>query len=119
MVEQAVESSAGNGFVAHCFSPGSEGFVGSENHAAGLVAATDELEEQVADTLVEAEVTEFIDDQQLGLRVVAQPLLRPYLGQISDEFAGQTGRSRVTFSCRVIALVHFRKPQNFPSCVRL
>ena len=48
--------------------------------AAALVAPADQLEEQVRRVRFERQVAQFVDDQQLGLGVVRQPLLQPALG---------------------------------------
>ena len=57
MVEHAVEHRGGNHLVAEDVPPLRDGLVGGDEHAAALVAAADELEEQVRGLLLERQDT--------------------------------------------------------------
>jgi uncharacterized protein YhaN len=66
---------------------------------ASLVAAADELEEQMRGVGLERQIAKFIDDQQLGLGVVGELLLEPPfamgLGQLRDQRRRRREQDRV------------------------
>ena len=66
--------------VAEHGAPLADRAVRGQQHAAALVAARDELEEEVRGVRLERQIAEFVDDQQLGLGVEAEPLFEPALG---------------------------------------
>ena len=70
MVDDPVDHGGGDGLVAEHASPAGEGQVAGEDERCVLVAAGDELEEQVGGVLLEGQVADFVDDDQ---PVTAEP----------------------------------------------
>ena len=73
--------------------PALEWQVGGDQQGAVLVAAADELEDQVGGACVVGEVSELIDDEQRRPRVVAQAAFESAAGLLSVEVE-QQGRRR-------------------------
>src|ERR1700722_10011636 len=70
VVDEAVDHGGGDGVVAEDLAPPAERLVGGDDEAGPLVAAGDELEEQVGGLGLERDVADLVDDQQ---RVAGQP----------------------------------------------
>ena len=72
--------------------------VGGDDRGDALISAGDDLEEQVSGSRVVAEITDFVDAEQLRTRVVTEPLLkgvsRLALGQIGKQSARDGKQSR-------------------------
>jgi hypothetical protein len=66
-VQKAVEDRSRDRLVAEDVAPLGDLLVGGEQDAASLVALSDELKEQVRGRALEWQVTELVDDEQLGL----------------------------------------------------
>ena len=64
VVDEAVDHGGGDDVVAEDFAPASEGLVAGDDQRGALVAAGDELEEQVRGFGFEGDVADFVDDDQ-------------------------------------------------------
>ena len=73
-MEQPVEDRGGEDLVAEDVAPLRHDLVGGDQDAAALVAAGDELEEEMRAPAFEGQVAELVDDQQLRLAVERQAL---------------------------------------------
>jgi hypothetical protein len=80
VVEQPIEDRGRHHRIAEHLAPFADRTIGSDQHAAALVAARDELEEEMRRVGLERQVAELVDDQQLGLGVEAELFLEPALG---------------------------------------
>ena len=67
MVEEPVEERGGDHGVAEDVAPRAEALVAREDDGAPLVAARDQLEEEIGAVAVDRDVADLVDDQQLGL----------------------------------------------------
>ena len=63
VVDDAVDHGGGDGVVAEDVAPAGEGQVAGQDDRGVLVAAGDELEEQVRGVLLEGDVAHLVDDQ--------------------------------------------------------
>jgi len=79
-MEYPVQDSRGDHRVPEDLVPLREAAVGGQDQGPLLVAAGDELEEQVGTMLVDGDVADLIDNQELGLAVELKALLDPVLG---------------------------------------
>jgi hypothetical protein len=75
VVQEAIQDGGGEDVVAEDGPPLGDDLVGSNQHAAALVPACDELEEEVRTALLERQVAELVDDEKLGLGVEGQALV--------------------------------------------
>src|SRR5687767_2654922 len=66
-MQQAIEDGGGQHVVAKDGAPLRHDLIGRDQHAAALVAACDQLEEEMGAASLERQVAELVDDQQLGL----------------------------------------------------
>ena len=64
VVDDAIDHRGGDGVVTEDVSPPGERQVAGQDDRGVLVAAGDELEEQVRGVLLERDVADFIDDRQ-------------------------------------------------------
>src|SRR5580693_6073323 len=64
VVDEAVDHGGGDGVVAEDLAPAAEWLVGGDDEAGPLVAAGDELEEQVRGLGLESDVADLVDDQE-------------------------------------------------------
>ena len=107
MVQQAIENGGGHHRVAEDRAPLPDGAVRGDQHAAALVSAGDELEEQVRRIRVERQVAELVDDQQLRLGEEGEPFLEPgvgmRLGEAGDQRRGRDEEHRVVLPDRFAA----------------
>jgi len=79
VVEQAVEDGGGHHRVAKDRAPLGDVAVAGDQQTATLVAARDELEEQVRGAGLEGQIAQRIDDRELGLGVDGQARLQAAL----------------------------------------
>src|SRR5690606_12208896 len=89
VMEQAIEDRGRHHGIAEDAAPLADRAIAGDEHAAALVAARDELEEEVRGFGLEWEIAELVDDQKLRLRPVREPLLESMLelglAQLRDE----------------------------------
>jgi hypothetical protein len=64
MVKQSVEESSCDHGISEHLTPFGEAAIGGKDHSAALITGVDQLEEQVAGGSAEAEIADFIDDEQ-------------------------------------------------------
>ena len=76
VMEEAIEDGGRHDRIAEYGAPFAHGAVTRNHQAAALVAARDELEEQVCCVGLERQIAELVDDQQLGVGEVAEPLFQ-------------------------------------------
>jgi hypothetical protein len=76
VVQQAIEDRRGDHLIAKHLAPFHDGAVGGDQDAAALLAAGNQLEEQVPRLGFERQVAQLIDDQQFRLAVLRQPHLQ-------------------------------------------
>src|SRR5712691_4845250 len=69
VVQEPVEDRRSENVVAEDLAPLPDELVGGDEKAALLVAASDELEEEMRRSLLEGQIAELVDDQELGLGV--------------------------------------------------
>src|SRR5437867_8830679 len=81
VVQQAVEDGGGDDPVAEDFPPDSERLVGGDQDGALLIAARDELEEEVRRHPVDGQVANLVEDEQLRLNEELEPLLQTAFAQ--------------------------------------
>jgi hypothetical protein len=79
-MQQAIQDGRGDDGVPKHLAPLAEALVGGEHDRAPLIAAGDELEEEVRPMLVNRDVADIVDDQQLGQTILLESLLEPILG---------------------------------------
>lgn len=94
-MQQSVEDGRGDDAIAEDFAPGPAALVAGENHRTALVAAADELDEEVGADAVDRQVADLIDDQQTRRRVQLELVLRP-----------PSACALVSFSIRLAAVVN-------------
>jgi hypothetical protein len=79
----------GDDTIAEDLAPGAEAPIGGQDHQPALVAAADQLEEQVGAAAVDGQVADLIDDEQprrgAELELVLQAPLSVCLGQLLDQ----------------------------------
>src|SRR5439155_23295620 len=91
MVEHAIEDGGGDDAVAEDIAPAAEGLVAGQDERPLLVAAADQLEEQVGAALVDRQVADLVDDQEPRHGVELELLLEPALGERLGEGADHAG----------------------------
>jgi hypothetical protein len=69
-MQQPIKDSRGNHLIAKHLAPLHDGTVGRDQHAAALIAAGDQLEEQVRRVRLKRQVAQLINDQQPGFGVL-------------------------------------------------
>src|SRR5213594_1282521 len=79
VMQDPVEDRGRNNPVAEDLTPAAEALVGREDHRAPLVAAADELEEEVGADAIDRQVADFVDDHQPRHGVELEPLVEPIL----------------------------------------
>ncbi len=79
VMQDPVEDRGGNNPVAEDLAPAAEALVGREDHRAPLVAAANELEEEVGAGAIDRQVADLVDDQQPRHGVDLEPLVEPVL----------------------------------------
>ena len=92
MVQQAVEDRAGDHGVAEDLAPGAETLVAGDDDRAALVAARDQLEEQIGALAVDRQIANLVTDQKLRLTQQLEPLVELALGQGLAQRGDQRGR---------------------------
>lgn len=79
MMQQALKRGRGDHPLAEHLAPGAEAPLAGEEHRPALVAATDDLEEQIGAGAVDRQVADLVDDQQLRRCVNLERLVQPAL----------------------------------------
>ena len=92
VVQQAVEDGGGDHRVAEDVPPGAEALVAGDDDRAALVAAADELEEQVGALAIDRDVADLVDDQDLRLGEELELLVEAVLGERLAEGGDEPGR---------------------------
>jgi hypothetical protein len=77
VVQQPVEDGGRNDRIAEDRTPLAVALVGSENNAASFVTGADELKEDGRAELVQRQIPHFVDDQNFGGEIDAQPPIKP------------------------------------------
>ncbi len=92
MVDEPVDHGGRDGGVAEDLAPAAEGFVAGDVEAGPLVAAADQLEEQVGGLGLEGDVADLVDDEERVATQAEQLVVEPAgavgLGQGVDPFGG-------------------------------
>ena len=91
VMKNPIQDRRGDDGVAEHFAPTGERLVRRQDHRTLLVPPGDQLEEQVRPMSVDRDVTDLVDDQQLGLAVQFESFLEPIL----DVGPGQRGDQRL------------------------
>ena len=76
MVEHPVEDRGGNQAITEDLAPRGEALVAGQDHGPALVAAGDQLKDQVGPLALDGQGTDLVDDQQLGHGVELEFLLQ-------------------------------------------
>src|SRR5947207_15190478 len=102
-MEHAVDDRGGDHAVAEDVDPTAEALVAGQDHRPALVAAADELEEEIGAGAVDREIADLVDDEQARDGVDLEPLLHaPYRGRFSER-GEQPGRRREEYAIAVLA----------------
>src|SRR2546426_4824653 len=92
-VEDPVQDGGGDKPVAEDVPPAAEALVAGQDHGAALVAAADELKEQVGAVAVDGQVADLVHDERAGhgvdLELVVQTALAEGAGQGGNEDGGR------------------------------
>ncbi|PYN95085.1 MAG: hypothetical protein DMD89_20190 [Candidatus Rokuibacteriota bacterium] len=85
VMEHAVEDRRGDHAVAEDVAPTAEALVAGQDHRPALVAAADELEEEIGAGAVDREIADLVDDEQARDGVDLEPLLQaPLRGRFRE-----------------------------------
>jgi hypothetical protein len=106
MMEQAIEDGAGDHGIAEDFSPGAETLVAGDDDRAALVAARDQLEEQVNALTVNRQIANLVDYQKLRLTEDLQPFIQTAFGERLAERGDQRGRAAEQSPHALLAGLH-------------
>ncbi|SER23345.1 hypothetical protein SAMN05518866_10734 [Sphingobium sp. YR768] len=114
VMQQAVEQRGGDDGAAEDFTPFGKASVRGEDHRPFFIARIDQLEEQIATTGYDREVTDLVDDQQRWPAVEADPLAQralPFsLGKRTDQARKRKAmRDRVLIFGPILASVPFQQ----------
>src|SRR5947208_588512 len=94
VVEETVEDGGGDHGVPEDVAPCAEALIARQDDRAPLVAAGDELEEEIGAVAVDRDVADLVDDQQRRLGEELQTLVEPILAERLAERGDQPGRRR-------------------------
>ncbi len=102
VVEEAVEDGGGDGaIVVENRGPLLEGLVGGHDEGPSLVALTDDLEEEIGAVLIDGEVTNLVQEEDVGATVSAKLAFEQASllsgGEIIDDADGVGEEHRVAF----------------------
>ena len=92
MVQQPIQDRRGDDLVAEDLAPARQALIGGDQDRAPLVAARDELEEQVRAQTLQRQIADLVDDQKLRLDELLELLLEPVL-LVSPRQASRSGRT--------------------------
>src|SRR5712664_4085098 len=81
MVQDAIEDCRRDDPVAEDVAPAPEALITGQDHRPPLVAAADELKEEIGAGAVDRQVADLVDDEQARHRVDLEPVLEPPLGR--------------------------------------
>jgi hypothetical protein len=65
-MEEPVENGGGNHGIAEDFSPSSEALIASKDNGSLLVAAGDELEEEISAMAIDGDIADLVNNQELA-----------------------------------------------------
>src|SRR5437667_4021528 len=102
VMEHAVEDRRGDHAVAEDVAPTAEALVAGQDHRPALVAAADELEEEIGAGAVDREIADLVDDEQARDGVDLEPLLQAPLRGRFRERGDQPGRRRKEHAIAVL-----------------
>jgi hypothetical protein len=92
VMKQAIEDRGRDHGIAEHVPPFADRSIGRDQNAAPFVTAADQLEEQMRRFRLEREITQLVDDQQLGLGEVGDPLVELAVGIGFGELRDQDRR---------------------------
>ena len=92
-MQQTVEDCAGDDVIAEDLAPRAEALIAGDDDRATLVAARDQLEEQVGALAVDRQIANLVADQELRLGQQLEPLVEFAFGQRLAE-RGKSAQSR-------------------------
>jgi hypothetical protein len=93
VMKPAIEDGGGDHRIAEHLASGPEALIAAEDDGPALVAAQDELEEEVGALAVDGDVADLVDDEQLRLPRELEALVEPVLGEGLAE-GGDEARGR-------------------------
>lgn len=94
MIKQAVEDRAGDHGIAEDLAPGAEALVAGDDDRTTLVAARDQLEEEISAVAIHRQVADLVANQQLRLGQQLEPLVELAFGQRVAQRSNQRRGSR-------------------------
>src|SRR2546427_727942 len=90
VMQQPIEDRRSEDVIAEDLAPLTDKLVGGDEKAALLVAASDELEEEMRRSLLEGQIAELVEDEELGLGVESE-----LVGELAIELgAGERAEQR-------------------------
>src|SRR5262249_60583266 len=92
VMEDAVQDGSGDDAVAEHLAPAAKALIAGEDHGAALVAAADELKEEVGPGAIDGQVADLVDDKQAGHGVNLETGLEAALGHGAGETRDEGGR---------------------------
>jgi hypothetical protein len=81
MIEQAIEDCARDHGIAEDFAPCAETLIAGDDDRTALVAARDQLEEQIRALAIDRQVADLVADQELRLSQQLEALVELAFGQ--------------------------------------
>src|SRR5438552_3330371 len=102
VVEDAVKDRGRDHAVAEDVAPRAEALVAREDHRAALVAAAEELEEEIGAGTVDREIADLVDEEQARHRVELELLLEPSLAQRGGQLGDHRRRRREEHAVAVL-----------------
>src|SRR5438093_12485496 len=92
VMEDAIENGRGDDPVPENLPQAAEALVAGEDHGAALIAAADELKEEVGAGAIDGQVADHVNDEQAGHGVDLEPVLEApsVRGEARDE-GGRAG----------------------------
>ena len=90
-MHEAVSDGGGGGAVVEELAPIFEGEIGGDDGGGALVAAVEDLVEQVSAAGVEAEVAELVDEEQRGRRLGGEAPVKGVARLRGDEIVDEIG----------------------------
>src|SRR5262245_66034840 len=97
-MENPIQDRGRDDAVAEDFAPAPEALIAGEDHRAALVAAADELEEQIGATAVDRQVADLVNDEQtrhgVELELVIEAAFRLGARRSEERRVGKEWRGR-------------------------
>src|SRR4051812_6001461 len=98
-MQDAVEDRRGEHVVSEDLAPEAEGLIAGDEQRSTLVAAADELEDEIGAVATEGQISELVDNEQLGsaepLQLLIEAILTLGLVELGDEPRGRKEQRRV------------------------